>query len=89
MGSFLTILKVVLSLVPVIIEAVKAIEKAIPGSGQGDTKLDAIKQIIASVDDKAAEFWPYIEKVIGVLVSLFNQTGVFQTTDPDPATQDA
>lgn len=74
----LTVLKTILSLIPAIIDAIKAIEAAIPGEGQGEQKLAAIRAIIEQVYDKASDLWPSIEKTITVLVGLFNNLGVFK-----------
>lgn len=74
----LTILKTVLSLIPAIIDAIKAVEDAIPGSGKGEQKLAAIRAIVEQVYDKASDLWPSIEKTISVLVGLFNAVGAFK-----------
>ena len=66
-----------LKLLPAIITAIKAIEDAIPGKGQGELKLAAIREIIESASGQVITLWPYIEKAISVLVSLFNKTGTF------------
>lgn len=66
----------VLQLIPVLIQTIKAIEEAIPGSGQGKAKLEAVIQIMQSVND-AVKALP-LESIIGALVNLFNATGVFK-----------
>jgi len=77
MGS-LTTLRTVLTLLPAIIEAIKAIEAAIPGQGKGEQKLAAIRGIIAASYDQASVIMPIIERVVGVLVDTFNAVGVFR-----------
>jgi hypothetical protein len=77
MGS-LTTLRTVLSLLPAIIEAIKAIEDAIPGQGRGEQKLIVIRGIIAASYEQAAAIMPIVERVIGVLVGVFNDVGVFR-----------
>ena len=72
----------IFKLVPSLISAVTAIEKAIPQPGQGDTKLTAVKGILTSVDSDYEKYWPTISNVVGVLVGLFNTTGQFNTTTP-------
>lgn len=69
---------IILQLIPALIQAMKAIEEAIPGSGQGEQKLTAIRQIIEAVDANIAKMWPTISSVVGVLVRVFNDTGVFK-----------
>jgi hypothetical protein len=77
MGS-LTTLRTVLTLLPAIIEAIKAIEDAIPGQGKGEQKLAAIRGIIAASYEQASAIMPIIERVVGVLVDTFNAVGVFR-----------
>jgi hypothetical protein len=64
-------------LLPAIIEAIKAIEEAIPGQGKGEQKLAAIRGIVAASYEQAAAIMPILERVIGVLVDTFNAVGVF------------
>lgn len=67
----------IFAIIPAIIQAIKAIEAAIPGSGQGQAKLDAVLQILETVDGTLKPLFPQITAVIGVLVGLFNKTGTF------------
>ncbi len=67
----------IFQLLPAIITAIKAIEEAIPGQGQGELKLAAIRGILEGVNAKATELWPAIQTAIGILVGLFNKAGVF------------
>ena len=75
--SWLTTATALLQLLPAIITAIRAIEEAIPGKGLGEQKLAAIREILEAASGQVALFWPLIEKAIGVLVGLFNKTGVF------------
>ena len=75
--SWLSNATVLLQLLPAIITAIKAIEEAIPGKGQGEAKLAAIREILESVSGQVSTLWPFIEKAISVLISLFNKTGTF------------
>ena len=68
----------ILQLLPALIQAMKAIEEAIPGQGQGEQKLAAIRGILEAVDSGVAKLWPQIQGVIGVMVNLFNSAGVFK-----------
>lgn len=67
----------VAKLLPVLIQIMKSIEEAIPGQSKGEAKLAAVRGIMETVDGAVAELWPTVEKVIGVLVKVFNSTGVF------------
>jgi hypothetical protein len=73
MNTIITIFK----LIPAIIEAMKAIEAAIPGTGKGEQKLAAIRQMLEMIDSSVGSIWPQISGVIGILVKLFNDTGAF------------
>lgn len=65
-------------LIPVIIEIMKAIEAAIPGEGQGEKKLAAVRGILELSVDGFNQLWPSLEKVIKLLVDVFNSTAVFK-----------
>jgi len=75
--NWLSIVTSVLQIVPSIINVIKAIEEAIPGSGQGEQKLAAIREIIEATHEQAAILWPTLERVVSALVAVFNRTGVF------------
>ena len=75
--NWFTQLSDVLKLLPAIIVAIKAIEEAIPGNGQGEQKLAAIRAIMEATNAQIGALWPTIQTVIGVLVTLFNKTGTF------------
>lgn len=78
MDKLLTLMK----LLPAIIAAVQAIEAAVPAAGQGAAKLEAVRQILQTVDEATTTLWPQIASTIGVLVGLFNKVGVFAKTAP-------
>ena len=69
---------IILQLIPALITALKAIEEAIPGSGQGEQKLAAVRGILEAVDGSITSLWPQISSVISVLVTLFNNTSIFK-----------
>lgn len=69
---------IILQLIPALIAAIKAIEEAIPGTGQGEQKLAAVRAMLEVIDGSVSKLWPQISGVIGVLVGLFNSTGVFK-----------
>lgn len=68
----------VIKLLPALIEAIKVLELALPGVGQGEQKLVALRGILEAIDSNVKDLWPSIEKVVGVLVGVFNNTGVFK-----------
>jgi hypothetical protein len=81
---FIQTAKLILSLLPLILEAVKAVEAALPEGGMGAQKLGLVRQTLQAAfdiaDDGFASFekvWPALEKTIGAVVGLFNTAGVF------------
>ena len=77
-GAIVQNLMLVIKLIPVFIELLKAIEAAIPEQGQGTAKLQAVRQILELTDSSIKEAWPMVQGVIEVLVKTFNTTGVFK-----------
>ncbi|MBZ0105522.1 MAG: hypothetical protein K8H84_07805 [Sulfuricella denitrificans] len=82
--QFLQILKLIISLLPLLVDAIKTIEAAMPGSGQGVAKLEALRTIMQSSYSGAADaigtfeqIWPKIQDVAGGLVAAFNKSGMF------------
>jgi len=75
---------VIMQIIPALINVIKAIEAAIPGTGKGEEKLAAVRQIIEVTYSEAAAVWPMIQGVIAVLVNLFNKTDAFKIVDPAP-----
>lgn len=85
MKKVLEILKIVASLIPVIVQAIKAIEEAIPDKGQGAQKLTIIRtmveQAFGQIEQASVAFqdvWPIVESTVGGFVKLFKSTGLFQ-----------
>jgi hypothetical protein len=80
--NYLSVLKLIVQILPLIIDTVKAVEAAIPQAGQGSAKLEAAKGIIMSVTDIATDvdaknFSAALDKAIAFVVTLLNKTGVF------------
>lgn len=78
-------IRLILSLLPMILEVVRAIEAALPEGGNGAAKLALVRQAIEAgysvATDTAASFeamWPAIEKTVGAVVALFNTVGTFR-----------
>jgi len=67
----------IVQLIPALIQLIKEIEAVIPTSGQGEAKLTAVRQILEAAYEGISELWPVIEKVVAILVGLFNSAGVF------------
>lgn len=71
------VLKLVINLLPLLIQLIRAVESAIPEAGKGGEKLALVRSILETVDTNIPPIWPAIEKVIGAIVGAFNKTGVF------------
>lgn len=84
--QFITALKTILSLLPLIIQAVSQIEAAFPASGNGQVKLAALKDVLQSASDisddvNSGQFdklWPAIQRAVSAVVNLANVTGAFK-----------
>ena len=70
--------RIMLLLLPTIIEVVKKLEELFPDSGLGKMKFALIRDMLISVDDISNDYIPYIEKTVNVVVGVFNQFGVFK-----------
>jgi len=73
----MTKLLTILTLIPKLIEVVKAVESAIPITGKGKEKLEAVIDIMQATGDDIAGIIPILSTVISRIVALFNATGVF------------
>lgn len=78
-------LRLILTLLPLIIEAVRAIEAALPDGGKGEAKLALVRQSIEAgysvATDAVGAFetvWPAIERTVSAVVTLFNASGTFR-----------
>jgi hypothetical protein len=69
---------IILQLIPALIKVIQAVEEALPQAGIGSEKLAAIRQMLEVTYAGVKEVWPILEKVIAILVDLFNKTGVFE-----------
>jgi hypothetical protein len=74
----LAALKMIIDLFPLMIQTIKAVEDAIPGTGKGEAKLAMVRGVLESVDLGTASIWPAIEKVIAAIVATFNKIGEFK-----------
>ena len=71
-------IKLVLSILPLIIDLTKKLEQQFPESGLGKMKLSlVIESIKLSIGD-SKDLIPTIEKVTSAVVSVFNAFGVFK-----------
>lgn len=78
------IIRVIASLIPVLVETIKAVEEAIPGTGKGEQKLAMVRQLIeaayaigGNMSVKFDELWPLLNNLIATAVAGFNKAGDF------------
>lgn len=71
-------IKLILQLVPIILELVKAIEAQIPEGGQGKAKLDFIQTVLTQAYPQIVDIWGMVEKIVSSAVTLYNATRSFQ-----------
>lgn len=83
--QYIIYVRVVLSLLPALIDAIKAIEAAFPASGQGSLKLELVRSIVEQAYNagigalaKFEDIWPVLQKTIASLVTFMNTSGVFK-----------
>ena len=83
--NFISILKLIITLLPSIIDAVKAIEAAIPDSGKGNEKLKLIENVLSTTYDQSnkafgtfEQVWPALQGTVKAIVDTFNSTGIFK-----------
>lgn len=69
---------------PLLVDAVKLVEKTFPVAGTGQQKLAMVQNIMEStyrvssdIDVGFDKIWPVLKSTIGGLVSGFNAIGIF------------
>lgn len=67
-----------LQLVPVLMDIMRKLEEIMPESHKGALKLEMLRTILAETYPAAMEMWGAIEKIVAVLVTLFNTHGLFK-----------
>lgn len=80
--GYVEIFKLVIQLLPSLIEAIKIVENALPESGKGVAKLDLVREILqvsyeAGGEGNFEHVWSVASKVVAGVVRVFNGTGVF------------
>lgn len=71
-------IKIILSLLPIIIDVIKQLESIFPESGKGTMKFDLIIKSIQAVYETSDKTMGIIEKMIPTIVDIFNKFGVFK-----------
>ncbi|NBC46820.1 MAG: hypothetical protein GVY22_02270 [Gammaproteobacteria bacterium] len=71
-------IRLMLMILPAIIRAVKEIEDVLPETGLGAVKLRLVRESLEATVDGISDFWPMIQKVVALVVSVFNESGLFR-----------
>lgn len=83
--QYVQMLKLVLTLLPLLIDTIKAIEAAIPDGGKGEAKLAAVRAVMEGAYKAATDMtvafdtlWPALSSTVTAIVTLYNTTGTFK-----------
>jgi hypothetical protein len=71
-------IKLVLSILPLIIDLSRKLEQQFPESGLGKMKLSLIIESVKNAVGDSKEVLATVEKVISTVVSVFNTFGIFK-----------
>lgn len=92
MGSFISIIKAVIALLPILRDLITAAEAVFPAQGSGVQKLELVKALIQNAYDAATEFeapfasvWPVLSSVITHVVPLFTKSSAAAQVDTTAA----
>lgn len=77
----LATIKLIIQLIPYILELIKVVESQIPEQGQGKAKLAFIRDVLEDSFPDVKNIWDLVEKIISSAVTLYNTTGVFKKKD--------
>lgn len=83
--QWLQLIRLILTIFPLLIDVVKSIENAIPDSGKGKEKLEAVKVVLESTFKSATDVvgsfeqvWPALSSAVSGIVAMLNAAGVFK-----------
>lgn len=85
MAQILAILSLITTLLPMVVQMVDAVEKALPEKGQGAQKLEMVRSMLEAAVAASgnlglafAQVWPAVQGVVGAVVAARNATGAFR-----------
>lgn len=85
MEKFLLVMRLLVQLLPVLIDIIKTVETAIPGAGKGEQKLAMVREMMEAAYSYAGiaavkfdEVWPTIQRLITSIVTTYNSVGIFK-----------
>ena len=87
MLQLIAIVRAVIVLLPLLSELIQAVEAAMPGAGQGSSKLAMVQVMLSKAFGQAQgaeatfeQVWPILSPAISGLVTMFNRSGTFAST---------
>lgn len=83
--KFLSIVRTIVSLLPMLIQVIRSVEEAIPGQGKGEQKLVMVRSVLEAAFDASNdiessfdELWPALQRAIAAIVTALNSSGEFK-----------
>ena len=71
-------IRIILSLLPIVIQTVQQLEALFPEGGQGKMKFEMVTRVLQETYKVSNDILPTIEKMIPIVVDVFNKFGVFK-----------
>lgn len=83
--QYVNTIRLILSLLPLVLEVIRAVEAAFPQGGNGAAKLALVREAIEGgynlANDTVVAFdtvWPAINRIVDASVAAYNASGVFR-----------
>jgi hypothetical protein len=70
-------LKLIVQVLPIILEMTKQIEDAIPERGNGKEKLSFVRDVFEHAMPEVMHIWGHVEFIVSRVVNLYNAVGIF------------
>lgn len=70
--------KLLVQIIPSILDLIKSVEAALPEEGKGKAKLEFVRETIIMMIPQVADMWTQVRFIIERAVILYNVTGVFR-----------
>ena len=71
-------IRLILSLLPIVIQTVQQLEALFPEGGRGKMKFEMVTRVLQETYKVSNDMLPTIEKMIPIVVDVFNKFGVFK-----------
>lgn len=71
-------IRLLIQIIPLILEIVKMVDAAVPESGKGKEKLEYVRDVLETTEPEIKNIWSQVEFIINRTVSLYKVTGIFR-----------